>query len=51
MVTINDDAQLSIDGAAAAGHDDFAPADFAQPDRAWRPPYPFTGTDCLWARS
>ncbi len=20
-------------------------------DREWRPPYPFTGTDCLWARS
>jgi hypothetical protein len=44
-------AQLSVNGAEAAAHDDFKSADFAQPGRAWRPPYPFTTTDCLWARS
>lgn len=43
--------QLRINGAAAVRGDDFAPRDFVQPDRGWRAPYPFTATDCLWARS
>jgi len=44
-----DVVQLNIRGIAAAGHDDFAPGDFRQPDRAWRPPYPFVANECLWA--
>jgi osmotically-inducible protein OsmY len=44
-------AQLSVYGAEAAARADFKPADFAEPGRAWRPPYPFSATDCLWARS
>jgi len=43
--------QLSIDGIAAAGRDDFAPGDFKQPDRVWRPPYPYSANECLWWRS
>lgn len=43
--------QLSINGAAAAAHDNFSLEDFAQPDPAWRPPYPFAAAECLWARS
>jgi osmotically-inducible protein OsmY len=45
------EVQLNINGAAAAGRDDFAPGNFVQPNRAWRPPYPFTAEECLWARS
>ena len=43
--------QLSVSGLAAAGSADLAPGDFVLPNPTWHPPYPYTASECLWARS
>lgn len=48
--TLREFAQSKF-SSAAAGHHDFALEDFIQPDRAWRPPYPYAKPEYLWTRS
>jgi osmotically-inducible protein OsmY len=40
--------QVNMPGVEAAHYADFLASDFHLPDPAWRPPYPYTMSDCLW---